>query len=250
MITFLSDVFHPLVTPLTTYTHTARDTGSETVSAADEDKLPPGGFSLRHGFPEWYATGPDTTLGKPPLRQVDERGHSLTDSSASHNGPATHDVTNARPPHIVQVLQYLRVAFDTDAVIDSIPLNAAANSSAWHAWRSFRSKSSSGKASAVQQLGEGSDAHSERSPSPRQQPGGARRPAEWNWQGVWEDRVRKSTLASLSQQALYGSNDVVSLHVNRLRLAASLRAPQINFVKMDPETLKQHLPSAAALSNA
>jgi hypothetical protein len=32
-----------------------------------------------------------------------------------------------------------------------------------------------------------------------------RRPGEWNWEGVWEDRVRKAVKASLSEPALYGA---------------------------------------------
>ena len=61
VITFLSDIFHPLVTPLTTYTHTTRAPGTETVSSADPDRLPPGGFSLRHGFPVWFESSAVST---------------------------------------------------------------------------------------------------------------------------------------------------------------------------------------------
>lgn len=56
VLTFISDVFHPLVTPVTTYTHSTRDPGTDTLSSADEGRLPPGGFALRHGFPEWFET--------------------------------------------------------------------------------------------------------------------------------------------------------------------------------------------------
>ncbi|KAG9582584.1 hypothetical protein KCV04_g22902, partial [Aureobasidium melanogenum] len=48
------------------------------------------------------------------------------------------------------------------------------------------------------------------SPTSRQQPGGARRPGQWNWEGVWEERVKKGVQASVSQQTLFGtagSND-------------------------------------------
>src|SRR3989337_2223388 len=37
------------------YTTDIQDSG--TVSATDEERLPPGGFSLRHGFPEWFGRG-------------------------------------------------------------------------------------------------------------------------------------------------------------------------------------------------
>ncbi|KAF2864329.1 hypothetical protein K470DRAFT_1600 [Piedraia hortae CBS 480.64] len=169
VITFGSDVFHPLVTPLTTYTRSSRDAATDTVSAADGERLPPGGFALQHGFPEWCAGGEG---GVPSS------------------------------PQIIQVLQYLHLSFDTEAVIDSIPLSVAANSGAWHAWKSFRIKSNSGRSSPAISLASGGSVRG--GDSPRQQPGGARRPGEWNWQGVWEDRVKRSIATSNSDQMLYG----------------------------------------------
>jgi hypothetical protein len=205
VITFQSDVFHPLVTPLTTYTYSTRDSGAgaDPQSAADEQRLPPGGLSLRHGFPELFET-------------AGAMGNDVTDHEVSQAGDGMERRPSAqhqRPPHVVELLQYLRIAFDTEEVLDSIPLDAAANAGAWHAWRSFRAKSASRATSVARSAGELKQTSMERSLSPRQQPGGARRPGEWNWQGVWEDRVRKSIHASLSDPALYGGekNDVVSL---------------------------------------
>ncbi len=54
LVTFSTDMFHPLITPLTTYTYTTDIQDNGTVSATDEERLPPGGFSLRHGFPAWF----------------------------------------------------------------------------------------------------------------------------------------------------------------------------------------------------
>jgi hypothetical protein len=34
--------------------------------------------------------------------------------------------------------------------------------------------------------------------------GRTRRPGEWNWEGVWEERVKKAIKASLSEPVLYG----------------------------------------------
>jgi hypothetical protein len=57
---------------------------------------------------------------------------------------------------------------------------------------------------------------SDRSLSPRaaQQPGGARRPGEWNWSGVFEDRVRKVVASSRADATVFGGGgelgDVVS----------------------------------------
>ncbi|KXL51049.1 MAG: hypothetical protein FE78DRAFT_74806 [Acidomyces sp. 'richmondensis'] len=230
VIRFSSDVFHPLVTPLTTYTHTTRDADTETVSSADKNRLPPGGFVLKHGFPEWFAEMTGMRDGHGPARDAD-RGQTAAPECADDDLERLR--ADVQPqPHIVEVLQYLRVAFDTEAVIDSIPLDVAANSGAWHAWKTYRSKLPSGRASpALRNPTGANDVVGERSTSPRQQPGGARRPGEWNWQGVWEDRVKKSILTSHSEQVLFGGdgNDV------------------INFLKMDPETAKRQLPFAPAL---
>lgn len=220
-VTFLSDVFHPLVTPLTTYTYTMRDAGGDTMSAADRDRLPPGGLSLRHGFPEWFndvrggSNDKDASL---PL--VESEKHSAAP------GPEALGSTR-RPPMTVEVLQYMRIVFDTEAMLDSVPLGAAANPGAWHAWKSYRAKALGGRASPVAHLPSNpSDTTSERSTSPWRQPGGARRPAEWNWQGVWEDRVRKCLQASISEPMLFAgdSNDVIC------------------FSKMDPDAVQQIKP--------
>lgn len=198
MITFQSDVFHPLVTPLTTYTYSTRDSGAgaDPQSAADEQRLPPGGLSLRHGFPEWFeASGAGSN-------EAMEHDVSQNSDGVENSSSAEH----RRPPHVVELLQYLRIAFDTEEVLDSIPLDAAANAGAWHAWKSYRSKSTSRATTSVARSGEAKRSSLERSLSPRQQPGGARRPGEWNWQGVWEDRVRKSIQASVSETVLFGDN--------------------------------------------
>lgn len=188
-LTFSSDVFHPLVTPLTTYTHTNGAPDAGTVSSAN-DRLPPGGFALRHGFPEWFEDGaPD---------------------NGTHNSDIVEGIAE-RSVHIVEVLQYLRIVFDTESVLDDVPLELAANTGAWHAWRTYRSKFTQPRKSLSTRDQDVTSLTGKRSISPRQQPGGARRPGEWNWQGVWEDRVRKSIEASVSEPVLFGgdSEDVV-----------------------------------------
>ncbi|GIZ42611.1 hypothetical protein CKM354_000587100 [Cercospora kikuchii] len=223
LVTFQSDVFHPLVTPLTTYTYSTRDAGADTQSAVDEHRLPPGGLSLRHGFPEWFgatdtqvipsATVPTTDAGSPP-QQADAA------PTQSFNAGVT------KFPHVIELLQYLRIVFDTDDVLDTIPLAAASNAGAWHAWQSFRSKKAGTSVRGAKPAGESSQPGNERSLSPRQQPGGARRPGEWNWQGVWEDRVRRSVQSTQTEPALYGGDhkDVIS------------------FQKMDAEAVSQITP--------
>ncbi|EME83445.1 uncharacterized protein MYCFIDRAFT_136888, partial [Pseudocercospora fijiensis CIRAD86] len=223
VVAFQSDVFHPLVTPLTTYTYSTRDFGTDTQSAADEQRLPPGGLSLRHGFPEWFDdTAKDVAVSKEKEADVSQNeGHQGASQEVGEPDSPGHQ----RAPHVIEVLQYMRIVFDTEEVLDTIPLDAAANAGAWHAWQSYRSKSSSRAAS---------------------QPGGARRPGEWNWQGVWEDRVRRSIQHSLSEPVLFGgdNNDVVCtclLFADRGLLI--LTGMQISFLKMDADAISQISPT-------
>lgn len=245
VLRFLSDLFHPLVTPLTTYTHSSRDTGSDTVSAADENRLPPGGLSLRHGFPEWFQLGGRDVAARTEAQARGQGTQSDHQLVTEHGQQGTF-----RPPHIAEVLQYLRIVFDTEAVLDAVPLEAAGNTGAWHAWRTFRSKASSSSraASVARPLG-GAEAESrqERSASPQQrqqQPGGARRPGEWNWQGVWEERVRRSVQASQSEAMLFGgdNNDVVRFTASSRDGALMLTCSKISFLKLDQETLGEISP--------
>lgn len=138
--------------------------------------------------------------------------HQGTEGVKDHGSDSELVTSHQCRPHIVEVLQYIRVVFAVEAVLDSIPLSVAANSGAWHAWRSHRSSEANGRRpSATQGSRDNSVGSIERSTSPRQQPGGARKPGEWNWQGVWEDRVRKSVHGSNSDPMLFGAegNDVV-----------------------------------------
>lgn len=204
ILTLLSDVFHPMITPTSTYTHITRDPSIGTVSAGDDDRLPPGGLSLRHAFPEWFAIS---------------------------SGSEVETSNTFRPPHIIDILQYLRIIFTVEEALDSVPVELAANNGAWHAWRSHRSKAL-GK-NALRQSS-GSDVSGSQSP-PRQQPGGARRPGEWNWQGVWEDRVRKSISATNSEQALFVHDERSVVRAGARRNFAISYFLQINFRKQEPD---------------
>ena len=247
VISFLSDVFHPLVTPLTTYTHTTRELGAETVSSADEGRLPPGGFTLRHGFPEWFEAA--TTSAQNASMRPNEVGapSQSSDLAIAGNGDGLV-VAQSRLPHTIEVLQYLRVAFDTEALLDSIPIDMTANSGAWHAWGSHRSKMNGRGSPATRGSRASSQASRERTTSPKQQPGGARRPGEWNWQGVWEERVRKSILASKSEAALFGGDgsDPVMFLSSYFDLLLYTDTVEINFLKMDEEALERVTPSQKA----
>jgi hypothetical protein len=113
---------------------------------------------------------------------------------------------------VYEVLDYLRYAFNDVACLDSITLEAAANLGAYHAWQSHRkrqlqssravspqsapsSKRNSGIESISGALGSDRDA----SAATR-----GRRPGQWNWEGVWEERVRRGIQSSLTEQVLFG----------------------------------------------
>jgi len=123
---------------------------------------------------------------------------------------------------VYEVLRYIRTTFDDEEVLDSVPLEAAGNPGAWHAWRTHRikigkivptpgnkektnwheglsdgeeSSSSAGAPGGYQRLAGGTSA-----------PMAARRPGEWNWDGVWEVRVKRGIENSLSEAVLYGGS--------------------------------------------
>lgn len=217
LVTFATDMFHPLITPLTTYMYTTDIQENGTVSATDEERLPPGGFSLRHGFPEWFGRGKrrasdgresrnsqqaDSNATPRNIPQIMKPLPDTPDSAGklSDVGPGRRDIS------IYDVLKYIRSTFDSEETMDSIPLDAAGNPGAWHAWRSHQIKQGKWKdqesapdADVMQQDDEQGASSTDKS---SQNTG--RRPGEWNWEGVWEDRVKRNIAMSLSEPVLYG----------------------------------------------
>ena len=157
---------------------------------------------LKEGFPEWFAA---------------DAGKKDEDNQGASEGADAVEATHDAPPHIAQVLQYLRLVFSAPVITDAVPLSSAANPSAWHAWRSHRAKVLGENRAQSPAKSLNGDASSDGSLSPRAaQPGGARRPGEWNWSGVWEDRVRKVIAASRAEGTLFGgggTGDVVSARI-------------------------------------
>jgi hypothetical protein len=213
LITFSSDVFHPLLTPLTTYTHTTSTSDTNTVSASDDERLPPGGFSLRHGFPQWF-------------RRPRDQGTGSRTASGS-TAPST-DMTPQRSSSIpvvtvYQLLNYLQTAFSEESFLNSVPLEAAANPGAYHAWHTYQSLRSNASSENLQpsspnsrrSSGHGKPIASSASPSDLSS-SRPRKPGEWNWDGVWEERVKRAVQSSLSEPVLYGvamsGDDIVSNH--------------------------------------
>ncbi|RFU25936.1 hypothetical protein B7463_g10405, partial [Scytalidium lignicola] len=231
LVLFSTDIFHPLITPLTTYMYTTDIQDSGTVSATDEERLPPGGFSLRHGFPGWFGRATRRRQNRQQQRpQTPSRstgGGSVTGSEmdAPNSGTSisplstmTSDGKNIARVPIYEVLQYIRSTFDDAEVLDKVALDAAGNPGAWHAWRAHRAKKGVVFPAPVKEKTEGNDGSSDNEDSDDSVPEGyqrlaggtsspntRRRPGEWNWDGVWEVRVLKGIEASASDPVLYGN---------------------------------------------
>lgn len=98
--------------------------------------------------------------------------------------------------------------------MDSVSLDAAANPGAYHAWRAYR-----GPALPAQQAASPSSLTSGEGSAL----GRNRRPGEWNWDGVWEERVKRAVNASLSESVLYGpgaGDDIVGHRHRRVDFSA------------------------------
>ncbi|KFA51685.1 hypothetical protein S40293_02778 [Stachybotrys chartarum IBT 40293] len=213
LVTFSTEMFHPLITPSTTYMYTTDIQDNGTVSATDDERLPPGGFSLRHGFPDWFGRGKRSSA--PSSRQAsgqhaattpDRLGPAAQQASPESAATAATSVpsymrTDRRTTSTYDVLGYIKSAFDSEQVLNAVPLDAAGNPGAWHAWRTHQRNL--GKLPADQ--GQGDGAATPDDPKDTPVPVATRRPGEWNWEGVWEDRVKKNIASSLSESVLYGT---------------------------------------------
>ncbi|EPE08682.1 ubiquitin-conjugating enzyme [Ophiostoma piceae UAMH 11346] len=262
LVTFSTDIFHPLIASLTNHMSGPQEGG--TAHAPDEERLPPGGFSLRHGFPAWFGRGNRSASGRQSqlAPQTPPRPSSFGSAQSTPNSAAvspfaknsraaaggsmtsgTGLVTAASTPtpsylrtrpaatdiSTYDVLDYLRSAFDDPSVLDSVPLEAAGDPNAWHAWRTHQRQQ--GKV-----LPEtGGDVASAGSPSSASAQASevsnpSRSPGDWNWEHVWENRVREGINNSLSDPVLFGS--------------AGAADDVIRFLSMedgDVETIKENL---------
>ncbi|KAI2624243.1 UBC-like protein [Hypoxylon sp. NC1633] len=213
LVTFSTDMFHPLITPLSTYMYSTDIQDNGTVSATDAERLPPGGFSLRHGFPDWFrrssrgqnavrsSSGQQEGLQtphRPPPPSMSSAGTPGSKGSAVGASPRFAD-TRRKEVSTYEVIRYIRSTFNDEDVLDSIPIEAAGNPGAWHAWRTHRIDN--GKV--FSDAPSGTDTAGAK-PDAAKGPDTVRRPGEWNWEGVWEGRVKKAVSASLSEPVLYG----------------------------------------------
>jgi hypothetical protein len=195
LIAFSTDIFHPLVVPLTTYTFsTGAVDAIGTVSATDDQRLPSGAFSLRHGFPSWFERPRQAGDSRSGSRHVIGNSELSRGDAAIIHPEAAEILLQTQHCSVVKALAYLKSSFEDPKVLDELPLEAAANPGAWHAWRSYR---------ALPKV-------ASRAVSPAQ--GGAgkafatqKQPGDWNWEGVFEKRVKTGIEASASDAVLFGS---------------------------------------------
>ena len=215
MITFNTDIFHPLVTPATTYTGFGiPDYGTQ--GTPDEQRLPPGGFGLTHAFPHWFGGSERTSASSTSsVAQVDPSEHvQMPRTTAAILSPAEHMPTRVSIAH---VLDYIKGSFDDSSVLNRLPAIAAVNPGAWKAWQAYQSSIEeplSGQPNVIE------DRRKAHSSSDR-----ARHPDEWSWEGVWERRVRKGIDASISDQVLFraggGADETVSPYLRLLPLGTN-----------------------------
>jgi hypothetical protein len=205
-IIFHTEIFHPLVVPLTTYTFSTGADASGTVSANDDERLPAGAFSLRDAFPAWFGEGRRRSrlsrdIGRDNgidnfARSISPLGDVLGSISASPNLTAQENSANTsrsqQSSTIPQILAYLKSTFEDATVLDNLGLESCGNPGAWHAWRAYR--------------GLPKYVSKSRPTSPIGSPNRVlKHPGEWNWEGVWESRVTSQVAMSVSESVLYGS---------------------------------------------
>lgn len=196
------------------YTTDIQDNG--TVSATDEERLSPGGFSLRHGFPEWFGRGKRSNAPQQSPEQKQSPANARPMGASKLITPETANATAASytktaSNHVsaYEILKYVRNAFGEEEVLDTVPLDAAGNPGAWHAWRTYRTKlgkipeETPNMTETIEQEKEVVASSGTEEKSPTQQ-STVRNPGQWNWDGVWEDRVKKGVASSLSDPVLYG----------------------------------------------
>ena len=194
LIALKTDIFHPLVAPSTSQLYsessTAEDgTGTGLAQAPNGAQGAVAGvFSLKHAFPGWFE---DARVGRPT------------------GGPR-----RPTPWSVIDVLRYMRSAFDDTATLDGLPLAAAADSGAWRAWQTHRRTDGPVEDARRGDLSGESDASSSATQTSDAMPnddGGLGR--DWNWDGVWEERVCRCIENSIADSALYGQsgarNDLV-----------------------------------------
>lgn len=252
LVTFATDVFHPLIVPLTTYTFSTGASSEDPVSATDEERLPPGGFSLRHGFPHWFCRAKRSGLNSAAMSRTVSQTGSGVGTEEKDNGVAgetSNDASQSSPPSTSQHQDEMHDEGNEDtneqrvspmASVDqfvehkqSVPVSILLNyirstfddetvldslplevAGNPSAWHAWRAHRKGGSNSASKKG------------SPQ-----ARLPGDWHWDGIWAKRVRSEIEASHSEQILFGNvargggDEVVRLKIHLLKCKRILLPP-------------------------
>ena len=221
LVVFNSDVFHPLVTPSTISTYATSSSELDKLTTTDQERLPPGGLSLRHGFPTWFkqndqssipplgeespkssldtAVGSECDSDEHPnvvLRQVSKKEYTVPDHVAGNGFRIS--VNHIVVPSINDVLHYMKQIFEDESVLDIILLDEACNEGAWHAWKAYRAHMN-----VISRTGNQKDGQVSLS----QGRNGMKSLSDWNWEGVWAKRVKAIIDVSISDPALFAGGD-------------------------------------------
>ena len=220
LVTISTDVFHPLLVPLTTYSFSTETIDSMSrVSVVDEDQRLPGTFCLRHGFRNWFRNA-ERTAEKSKTSTDGEVSNSTSTSPNPSSSEPLSKPTADQEYNIVQVLEYMKSAFEDASLLDNLPVEYAGNPGAWHAWRAYRNLPQEQPRSSSLAV---TDPAQMRSPVPKH-------PSEWNWDGVWEARVKDGVDNSFNEATLFG-NAGSRLH--------SPHSEPIRFTKLDQEKYRE-----------
>lgn len=240
LVTFATDVFHPLIVPLTTYTFSTGTSSEDPVSATDEERLPPGGFSLRHGFPHWFCRAKRSGINSATMSRTVSQTGSGVGTEEKDNGPTgetSNEASQSSPPSTSQPQDEGQAEENKDTneqrvspmpsvyqfaeCKQSVPVSILLNyirstfddetvldslplevAGNPSAWHAWR----------AHRKGSSSSASKKGSPQ-------TRLPGDWHWDGIWAKRVRSEIEASHSEQSLFGnvarggSDEVVRLAI-------------------------------------
>jgi hypothetical protein len=189
--------------------YTSSEDDSNGVVVLEDEKLPPGGFSLRHGFPSWFKrtrTKADSSGERDPAQTSENNSANSQATPAALSSISSTSRDMADPEDgitVYELLRYIRSTFDDATVLDDVPIEAAGNSGAWRAWKAHREHEAQvAKVKRLSGLGGNTSSPSKRNLVPK----AARKPGEWNWEGVWEVRAKKGIDLSVSEASLYGNS--------------------------------------------
>jgi hypothetical protein len=145
---------------------------ADAVTVPEEEKLPPGGFGLKHGFPQWFGrtprstnssrnvsgSQPESTGTQTPVASEQEapQPDAAAQGSAEEVLDEQEELKSPAEITVAEILTYIQSTFTEESVLDSLSITTAANPGALHAWRAYRADKEGSDRSSPPQAG-GSD---------------------------------------------------------------------------------------------